>query len=485
MRVKKPKQTSGHFLPIKIAGSLLAMLLCGSVYAQPANDDCEDATVIPGSAPTPPYSDSVDASDATFDPADPLMSCNVVGDGTQTVWYKYTTDVSGTVAVNTFGSTTAGGGELDTVHAVYTGECGALVEVACFDVGLTDEGVGDVEAGVTYYVKVGQFADASDAGTVVLNVVEPPEPEQVVIESARDGVSAPISSIVGPLAPLSAAERQAIRERLIEVPNFVRDDSVPSIQNAGPVASGAPTSVAGSKPVTPGEPPNLVQIWEGGDNDDNAFTAGIILAPPDTDGDVGISHYVQMINVLTEIYDKSGNSVLGPFTSDVFFPGLGGLCENTNRGDPVVLYDEETDRWLVSQFAFDNAFSQFALCVAMSTTGDPTGSYFQYEFAFTGIGFPDYPKYGFATDAINVMANMFVPFQGAGVGAIDKAEAMSPGPATMVFFVLGTTEFGFRPGDNDGPVFDNTPPTFFTSNGGSGASRKTGTLGDAGEEQSS
>ena len=33
---------------------------------------------------------------------------------------------------------------------------------------------------------------------------------------------------------------------------------------------------------------------------------------------------------------------------------------------------------------------------------------------------------------------------------------------------MGASEFGFIPGDNDGPVFDNTKPTFFTNNGGSG-----------------
>jgi hypothetical protein len=161
--------------------------------------------------------------------------------------------------------------------------------------------------------------------------------------------------------------------------------------------------------------------------------------------------------------------VLGPFRGNVFWTGLGGLCEDTNNGDVIVLYDEQTDRWLVSQFAFfSSAAPPWSLCIAISQTGDPTGSYYQHEFSFSGIGFPDYPKYGFVSDAIGVMANLFNPFQGAGLGAIDKSEAMTDGPTTMVFYVLGSFEFGFLPGDNDGPVFDNMPPTFFTNNGGSG-----------------
>ena len=85
----------------------------------------------------------------------------------------------------------------------------------------------------------------------------------------------------------------------------------------------------------------LLQIFDGAENDDNDNLLGFLVAPPDTDGDVGLNHYVQMVNDLTTIYDKGGNVVLGPFANNVFFAGLGGACQDTNRGDPIVLYDEE------------------------------------------------------------------------------------------------------------------------------------------------
>jgi hypothetical protein len=451
-----------HHQISKILGALLILLLCGPLYAQPANDDCDTATVIPGSAPTPPFSDIVDATDATFDPADPLLTCNNGGggDGNQTVWYEWTPSASGIVSVNTFGSTEAGGGELDTAHGAFTGACGALVQVACVDAGLTDELIMNVDAGTTYRIKVGQFADQSDAGTVALNVVEPPEPEMYVLESVRDGISPPISSII-PVGPVAA---RGVSHKAIEVPNVMFNSPVSSANQA---VSGSAVPTRGKALLASFGLDDILQVFEGQSNDDNVFTLGILLAPPDTNGDVGPNHYVQMVNIITEIFDKSGNSILGPFGGNAFWSGLGGNCEFTNRGDPIVLYDEETDRWLVSQFAFP-AGPGDSLCMAISTSGDPTGSYYQHEFDFTGIGFPDYPKWGFATDAINVMANIFSPFQGTGIGAIDKAEAMSAGTATMVLFVLGPSEFGFVPGDNDGPVFDNTLPTFFTSNGSSG-----------------
>ena len=454
-----------HHLLMKISGIPLIMLLCGSVYAQPANDDCDTANVLPGSAPFPPATDSVDATDATLDPADPLLTCNAAGndDGNQTVWYEYTPDASGWVDFNTFGSTTAGGGELDTAHGAFTGSCGALVQVACVDQGLNDSLDVEVEAGTTYYIKVGQFAGGNDAGTVQLNVEEgtpPIEPAKLVIESSANGTSIPVRDIVGGLAPRAFAAARAgnALDALAEIPNFMLPDSMsPDSNAAGPV--GSLVDVKG--PVKYSDPANLLQIFEGGENDDNWDVLGRFIAPPDTIGEVGKDHFVQMFNLLTEIFDKDGNSVLGPFPTSAFFAGLGGNCEISDDGDPIVLYDEETDRWLVSQFL---ASFQDGLCIAISTSGDPTGSYNQYEFDFTGIGFPDYPKFGFSTGAVNVMVNLFNPFQGSALGAIDKSEMLSGGPATMVLFTGGedaTLLFGWIPGDNDGPVFDNTLPSFF------------------------
>jgi hypothetical protein len=463
MRDKQPNRFNRHPLLGRISGGLLITMLCGSAFAQPANDDCDSAEVLPGSAPFPPYTTSVDASDATLDPADPLLTCNAAGDddGSQTVWYVYTPDASGWVDFNTFGSTTAGGGELDTAHGAFTGTCGALTEVACVDQGLNDSLDVEVEAGTTYYIKVGQFQGGNDAGEVVMNVAEgepPIPPAKLVIESAWNGTSAPIRDIVASLAPSALAAARS-GNGLFEVPNF----TVPDSMSPGSGASGPEGSLVDVKgPLVYSEQPDLLQIFEGGNNDDNASAFGFILAPPDTIGEVGPNHFVQMINLLTEVFNKDGSTALGPFPTNAFFAGLGGNCEISNNGDPIVLYDEETGRWLVSQFMLS---FQDGLCIAISTSDDPLGTYHQYEFDFTGIGFPDYPKYGFATGAVNVMVNLFSPFQGSALGAIDKAEMFAGDPATMVLFTGGENAalaFGWVPGDNDGPVFDNTLPTFFT-----------------------
>jgi hypothetical protein len=212
-----------------------------------------------------------------------------------------------------------------------------------------------------------------------------------------------------------------------------------------------------------------LQVFDGGENDDNWEVLGTFIAPPDPVGDVGKDYYIQMFNLLTQIFDKQGNTVLGPFPTSTFFAGMTSNCAIFDAGDPIVLYDEETGRWLVSQFLPPPV--QDGLCIAISATDDPLGAWYQYEYDFTGIGFPDYPKYGFATGAVNVMVNLFNPFQGSALGAIDKSEMFAGESATMVLFTGGENAelaFGWVPGDNDGPVFDNTLPTFFTNLGFSG-----------------
>jgi len=77
------------------------------------------------------------------------------------------------------------------------------------------------------------------------------------------------------------------------------------------------------------------------------------VAPPDTDGDVGPNHYFQMINLSYAVWDKNGNQLLAPADNQTIWEGFdnGQPYDNANDGDPIVLYDEYADRWLVSQFA--------------------------------------------------------------------------------------------------------------------------------------
>ena len=438
---------------------VIGLFLYSPVNGQPSNDDCSNATVITSI----PFTDNVNTENAT--PDGPSLSCN--GNGNQTdgnsVWYVWTPEDDVTVQISSFGS------DYDVALGVFTGECGSLEEVACLDYGGADAFMFDAEADVTYYIKVGEYLDGAGGGNLVFRVGEL---EPIILESVANGTSAPISGLLAKRA-VTTSKSSTVKE----VPMFkLPKDKVNALGKTGVMMDPLLEKSNLQKSSTPadnnqvsknGSGPKLLQIFDGAENDDNDNLLGFLLYPPDTDGDVGPNYYVQMINDVTTVFDKTGAVVLGPFPNNVFWTGLGGLCEYTNNGDVMVLYDEETDRWLVAQFALlSPGLPPWSLCVACSKTNDPTGEYYQHEFSFDGIGFPDYPKYGFVSDAIGVMVNLFSPFQGSGLGAIDKSEAFSDGPATMVFFRPGTNEFGFLPGDNDGPVFDDVPPTFATNNAG-------------------
>src|SRR5438477_4987924 len=118
-------------------------------------------------------------------------------------------------------------------------------------------------------------------------------------------------------------------------------------------------------------------------------------SPPDPNGAVGPNHVVTMSNLHFQIFNKSGTSLFGPAANNTLWSGFGGGCQTRNAGDPVVLYDQLADRWLLSQFT---SAAPYLECVAISTTGDPTGTYYRYAIS-TGNNFPDYPKAGIAPNA--------------------------------------------------------------------------------------
>ncbi|MCB8921337.1 MAG: carboxypeptidase regulatory-like domain-containing protein [Ardenticatenaceae bacterium] len=172
--------------------------------------------------------------------------------------------------------------------------------------------------------------------------------------------------------------------------------------------------------------------------------------PPDTMGEVGPNHYVQMVNVSFAIYDKSGNVVQADTPYTDLFAGSGlTYCSSQNDGDPVVLWDSMADRWLLSQFAVSS--SPEHMCVAISQTSDPTGAYYLYEFQVPD--FPDYFKFGVWPDAYYMGTNTGYPNQYYAY-AFDRDAMLAGLPATYQYS-NGHPNF-LLPADLDG---SNEPPT--------------------------
>ncbi|MGH7845296.1 MAG: hypothetical protein ACREQW_09015 [Candidatus Binatia bacterium] len=209
--------------------------------------------------------------------------------------------------------------------------------------------------------------------------------------------------------------------------------------------------------------PSPDNTFDGISNADNAAVNGFSTVPPDGNGDVGPNHYVETVNVLLEVFDKTGTSLTGPIAIRDLWAGFGGPCETTDDGDPIVLYDHLADRWLVSQFADVGPPSR--QCIAISQTGDPTGSYFLYDFAMPNNKFNDYPKFGVWPDAYYMTDNQFNPgFAGVGVFAFDRAKMLAGNPtAGFIYFDLAfdSSVFGMLPADLDGPSPPAGTPNYF------------------------
>src|SRR5438093_1235856 len=254
----------------------------------------------------------------------------------------------------------------------------------------------------------------------------------------------------------------------------------------GPIATGdsgnSPDGALQSA-LLPVTIPSTQQNFEGLSNQDNFDIFGFRVNPPDPNGEVGPNNYVEMVNLTFAVYDKSGNRLLGPVDTGTLWDGFAVPDCTEPSGDPVVLYDQFMDRWILSQFTtsgLDDPSKPFWNCVAVSTTSDPTGSYYRYAFETGHFQFfPDYPKYGNWPDSYVLTTREFGPTveYGIGVYALEKNKMINGEPARAVNFFLDGNDpdilplvgDGLLPADVDGkqkPKTDTTIPLVGTQDDG-------------------
>ena len=192
--------------------------------------------------------------------------------------------------------------------------------------------------------------------------------------------------------------------------------------------------------------------------------------PPDTDGDVGPNNYFQVVNVRYAIYDKNGNKLIGPSNNSSIFTGL---PNNSNDGDAVVLYDENADRWLFSQFSLPNYPNGPSYqMVAISQTADPTGSWYRYQFTFSD-DLPDYPKLSVWGDGYYMTIRRFNgSSMTPSVVAMDRTKMLAGNPApTMIMFNLPSEGNLAADCDSDFPPAGTPCPVAYLTNGSSASIR--------------
>jgi hypothetical protein len=256
--------------------------------------------------------------------------------------------------------------------------------------------------------------------------------------SVHHDLSLPLSVMAQNATPLKLTKREAEAWKRIPLPPGLSPLAVdPVIQTMSPLAAS----------------PAVGLSFEGLGQGQYGFS--VMYAPPDTNGAVGSTQYVQWVNVSFAVFNKAtGAKVLGPVAGKTLWSGFGGGCQNNNDGDPVVQYDKLANRWVMSQFSIST--TPYLQCIAVSQTSDATGAWYRYSFSYSN-NFDDYPKMGIWPDAYYETFDMFAngaTWIGPDVCAYDRNKMLSGLAATQVCYQLGPSVGPLLPADVDGA----TPP---------------------------
>ncbi|MBK8420485.1 hypothetical protein [Candidatus Villigracilis saccharophilus] len=273
--------------------------------------------------------------------------------------------------------------------------------------------------------------------------------QEETVTGIKNDVSAPLSSII----PIEAEKnaQDADMNKIFTLPgrgttmNLNAPLEMDAALQAAPISPNAPVTIA---------------------NFDGVSNISGVL-PPDTNGDVGPNHYMQWVNLSFAIYSKTGALLYGPAAGNTLWAGFGGVCQTTNNGDPIVLYDQLADRWMVSQFAVPGGASGYHQCIAVSQTGDPTGAWYRYDFLWSNTNMNDYPHFGVWPDGYYMAVHEFAnaaTWAGQGVAVFERDKMLQGLPARMVKFNLYSTDpnmGGMLPTDLDGPAPAAGTPNYF------------------------
>lgn len=298
------------------------------------------------------------------------------------------------------------------------------------------------------------------AAVLFLSVTQP------AAKADTDNISAPVFRRAEAFArsrPLrEIQERKAIRPNVLPVEARGFDLQTTAVSPLIPSSEERTAAIIGTVPM----PPPMLN-FDGLSDEDNVNAYGLLVFPPDANGDIGPEHYVQAVNSLVRVFDRNGNAITPPISLRDIFAPLGTACSQRIDGLTNILYDPLADRWLLTQICTD--FPPFKQMIAVSRTSDPTGDFYLYEFVMPNVNNPDFPKYGVWTDAYYLSTNEFFgsDFVGSGAFAFDREKMLRGDPtAGYIYFFYPEAgpqrRGGLLPSDMDGlrPPPDGPPNVF-------------------------
>lgn len=194
----------------------------------------------------------------------------------------------------------------------------------------------------------------------------------------------------------------------------------------------------------------------------NLLFEGIMMTnvvPPDPSGDAGQDYYMQMVNAgggaVFQIFDKKGRKVGNRSSLNSLWKQFGVV----GLGDPIVLYDEAENRWLIAEMCNRGADGELnKLLIAVSATNNPLGSWYAYDLDTPT--FPDYPKFFIWDNGYYVTTNEYVDKQP--IYALEKKAMLEGKTAKQLQFGIPRVNIGFQIAmgvDWDGKGAPATAPT--------------------------
>jgi len=229
------------------------------------------------------------------------------------------------------------------------------------------------------------------------------------------------------------------------LPRAIRDDATGNnIVDPSAPTQGGPSAA----------PISLGLSFEG-TSDFDTRALGVGLIPPDTMGAVGTSQYVQLINGSFSVYSKTTGALLAPRVTDsTFWTNNGG---GATGGDPRVLFDQRTSRWLAIGFDASGA----NLRIGVSETDDALGAWRTAVVpgvagpAFPLSGLADYPTLSISGNSILIGTNDFARNPPGSPGAFSfQGTTLNVLNRKAVFDTAGPDVSGLVKFETRGP-FDN------------------------------
>jgi hypothetical protein len=278
-------------------------------------------------------------------------------------------------------------------------------------------------------------------------------------------------------------------------PNSLAPDEGEETQTPTPKMTPVTAASAAIEQKSPGTKPQarLVESFDGlGYGFEGPQGSANLRNPSDNTLAVGPKHVVQIVNTRMAVFSKTGKALYGPVVTRAVFAGFGGQCETRNNGDAVVRYDQLANRWLIVMPIFargpvrpdqpkpttsgdsaaisppghanqpgaavqvvppaqanpsdpnragasNNGQGPYSMCYAISTSSDPLGEYYRYEFLRPF--FPDYPRPAVWPDGYYNPTSTSDNIIQKHACVVDREKMLKGLPATEQCFVIDGVNF--------------------------------------------